>query len=166
MTLVTGSQIVFFVSLAAHACQFFFLVWFENPHIERTYIKKQPIAARVPLFKQDSQPRSSSTTKPSTPVPTDRRRGDSISTNASTLNASDLPSDDPLSSATSIFSDGEEDIFSGNEDDSRDSFQPRNRSMSQYSESTNHEKMVTRHDLNNRYFHGDTIIFSNFDPFR
>ncbi|KAG9096960.1 hypothetical protein FS749_007410 [Ceratobasidium sp. UAMH 11750] len=30
--------------------QFDFLVWFENPHIERAYGQKQLIAARTPLF--------------------------------------------------------------------------------------------------------------------
>lgn len=39
-----------FVSLAAHAAQFAFLLWFENPHIERTYGgPKKPLAARIPI---------------------------------------------------------------------------------------------------------------------
>ncbi|EGG03149.1 uncharacterized protein MELLADRAFT_49631 [Melampsora larici-populina 98AG31] len=36
-SLITGSRMVFFVSLGAHLCQFGFLIYFENPHIERTY---------------------------------------------------------------------------------------------------------------------------------
>ena len=31
LSLIVGSLTVLFVSLAAHACQFAFLVWFENP---------------------------------------------------------------------------------------------------------------------------------------
>lgn len=38
------------MSLAAHAAQFAFLLWFENPHIERTYGgPKKPLAARIPI---------------------------------------------------------------------------------------------------------------------
>ncbi|KAJ9126240.1 hypothetical protein QFC24_001965 [Naganishia onofrii] len=45
---VTGSWPVFFTSLTAHAFQFFFLVWFENPHIERTYGGgRKPIAGKT-----------------------------------------------------------------------------------------------------------------------
>ncbi|KAJ9097943.1 hypothetical protein QFC20_006071 [Naganishia adeliensis] len=47
LSIVTGSWPVFFTSLTAHAFQLFFLVWFENPHIERTYGGgKQPIAGK------------------------------------------------------------------------------------------------------------------------
>lgn len=47
---MVGSYAVLFVSLAAHAAQFAFLLWFENPHIERTYGgPKKPLAARIPI---------------------------------------------------------------------------------------------------------------------
>lgn len=36
-SLISGSYTVFFVSLAAHASQFAFLYFVENPHIEKTY---------------------------------------------------------------------------------------------------------------------------------
>ncbi|KIR68290.1 phosphatidylethanolamine N-methyltransferase [Cryptococcus bacillisporus CA1873] len=50
LSMVVGSYTVLFVSLAAHAAQFAFLLWFENPHIERTYGGgKKPLASRVPL---------------------------------------------------------------------------------------------------------------------
>lgn len=38
-----------FVSLAAHACQFAFLNWFENPHIERRYGTRKALAERTPI---------------------------------------------------------------------------------------------------------------------
>jgi phosphatidylethanolamine N-methyltransferase len=64
LRLVVGSYAVLFTSLAAHAAQFAFLLWFENPRehcssstmkeliadIERTYGgAKKPLASRVPL---------------------------------------------------------------------------------------------------------------------
>ncbi|GJN93924.1 hypothetical protein Rhopal_006983-T1 [Rhodotorula paludigena] len=52
LSLIVASPTVLFVSLAAHAAQFGFLVYFENPHIERTYGQRKPIAARTPLHPQ------------------------------------------------------------------------------------------------------------------
>lgn len=63
LSLIVASETVLLVSLAAHACQFGFLVYFENPRqsphprhprsygadIERTYGSRKPLAARVPL---------------------------------------------------------------------------------------------------------------------
>ncbi|KPI38161.1 Phosphatidylethanolamine N-methyltransferase [Cyphellophora attinorum] len=42
MSLMAASWTVCFVSVAAHAAQFAFLVWVENPHIERTYSSPPP----------------------------------------------------------------------------------------------------------------------------
>ncbi|KAG6811507.1 hypothetical protein H0H92_007109 [Tricholoma furcatifolium] len=49
LSLIAGSYAVLFVSLAAHAAQFAFLLFFENPHIERMYGKPKAIAKRTPL---------------------------------------------------------------------------------------------------------------------
>ncbi|KAG8718977.1 phosphatidylethanolamine N-methyltransferase [Ceratobasidium sp. 395] len=54
LSLIAGSYALFFVSLWAHAMQFGFLVWFENPHIERAYGQKQLIAVRTPLLPEAS----------------------------------------------------------------------------------------------------------------
>ncbi|KAF8668580.1 Phosphatidylethanolamine N-methyltransferase [Rhizoctonia solani] len=56
LSLIAGSYALFFVSLWAHAMQFGFLVWFDNPSngnimlidIERAYSQKQLIGARTP----------------------------------------------------------------------------------------------------------------------
>ncbi|KAL7752928.1 phosphatidylethanolamine N-methyltransferase [Sorochytrium milnesiophthora] len=41
VSLITGSYAVLYVSLIAHAAQFAFLTWVENPHIFKTYGKDQ-----------------------------------------------------------------------------------------------------------------------------
>ena len=42
ISLMAASYKVLFISIAAHAAQFMFLVWVENPHIERTYNSPRP----------------------------------------------------------------------------------------------------------------------------
>ena len=55
LSIIVGSETVLFVSLSAHACQFAFLVFFENPHIDRTYGERKPLAMRKPLRTTESQ---------------------------------------------------------------------------------------------------------------
>ena len=62
LSLLTGSYMVFFVSLAAHALQLLFLVAFENPHMDRVYGERVPIAARV-----SEQEHSTKATPPDAP---------------------------------------------------------------------------------------------------
>ncbi|KAI5984623.1 phospholipid methyltransferase-domain-containing protein [Pisolithus albus] len=50
LSLIVGSYPVLFVSLTAHAAQFAFLIFFENPHIERMYGQRKPIAVRKRLL--------------------------------------------------------------------------------------------------------------------
>lgn len=47
LSLLSGSYTVLFVSIAAHISQYLFLSCFENPHIERVYGERAPIAARM-----------------------------------------------------------------------------------------------------------------------
>lgn len=42
ISLMTASYKVLFISIVAHAAQFAFLVWVENPHIEKTYNSPPP----------------------------------------------------------------------------------------------------------------------------
>ncbi|KAJ3742832.1 phospholipid methyltransferase-domain-containing protein [Lentinula detonsa] len=58
LSLIAGSYAVLFVSLAAHAAQFAFLVFFENPHIERLYGQRKAIAKRTPLAVKSSTNKS------------------------------------------------------------------------------------------------------------
>ena len=42
ISLIAASYMVLFISIVAHAAQFAFLVWVENPHIEKTYNSPPP----------------------------------------------------------------------------------------------------------------------------
>ncbi|KAG8215187.1 phospholipid methyltransferase-domain-containing protein [Butyriboletus roseoflavus] len=64
LSLIVGSYPVLFASLVAHAAQFAFLVFFENPHIERMYGKRQPIAVRKPIA--STGPRKQNVAPPAT----------------------------------------------------------------------------------------------------
>lgn len=76
ISLMAASYKVLFISIAAHAAQFMFLVWVESPHIERTYnsppprkrchelengVRDQPIirdSNEAPSLLKDGQPSS------------------------------------------------------------------------------------------------------------
>lgn len=60
ISLMAASYKVLFISIAAHAAQFIFLVWVENPHIERTYNSPPPRRRKTELdFDQRDRPKSS-----------------------------------------------------------------------------------------------------------
>ena len=129
LSLIVASETVLFVSLAAHACQFGFLVYFENPRqsfslvesaalillaadIERTYGSKKPLAARIPFASPLDCPLKPKSTTDDFPVETSPAT--------------------PTDSAKAPVPSG----------------------------------LKTRHDLDNRYFAKDLLIFKNFDLFR
>ena len=116
LSLISGSETVLYVSLAAHACQFAFLVFFEDPRrlpicrmllykvadeyyesdIERTYGERKPLAMRVPLksgqgatVSDNETPSPFSGDRASTPKP----RRSSVSSSAS---APDSLADTPV----------------------------------------------------------------------
>lgn len=148
---MVGSYTVFFASLAAHLCQFGFLVFFENPHIERTYGERVPLAQRVPLnneLRQQSVNQAEETDKgprsavdDSTPSQTD----------ASTDTEIDEPAEITLRSrrrsrrsTTSTFA--------------------TDRGFTQ--KDTSFVTQLTQHDLNSRYFQHEAVVFTNWDPLR
>ncbi|KZV93634.1 phosphatidylethanolamine N-methyltransferase [Exidia glandulosa HHB12029] len=56
LSMIVGSYPVLFASLAAHAAQFAFLNFFENPHIARTYGQRKPLSARTPIQEKLQSP--------------------------------------------------------------------------------------------------------------
>ncbi|TKA54854.1 hypothetical protein B0A53_02663 [Rhodotorula sp. CCFEE 5036] len=179
LSLIVASPTVLFVSLAAHAAQFGFLLYFENPHIERTYGQRKPIAARTPL------PRTLSQTLSDSPV-SSRSRADSTveQPSASGLSTPNLieTHDDSMTEAEA------EEAVTEDEADDRDAVSrpaataaPQRKpslTPSMFSTRTTgaararraseveEEQMMTRHDLDNKYFHKDLLIFRNWDAFR
>ncbi|BGP03328.1 Phosphatidylethanolamine N-methyltransferase [Rhodotorula toruloides] len=134
LSLIVASPVVLFVSLAAHACQFGFLLWFENPHIARTYGQRRPVAARTPLHPMAS----------------------------GQVSGADTPID---GTTTSPFEEDKDGLATPPTMNGR----LRAASTTSFPGSTfskEPEEPVSRHDLDNKYFHQDLMIFKNWDPFR
>ncbi|KAL7424588.1 phosphatidylethanolamine N-methyltransferase [Cryptotrichosporon argae] len=154
LSMVVGSYTVFFASLAAHAAQFAFLLWFENPHIERTYGgAKKPIAARTPIDLPDESLSEDLDAKPVITI----------------QGAPDLPTPGATEGESEVESELAEPPYS---DAAR---KPRSDSsysaISATTSSTpngrkNRSKSVSMHDLTHRYFRKPVVVLSNLDLFR
>ncbi|OCF30914.1 phosphatidylethanolamine N-methyltransferase [Kwoniella heveanensis BCC8398] len=151
LSMVVGSYTVLFVSLAAHAAQFAFLLWFENPHIERTYGGgKKPLVSRAPLAWE--QPELSTTNEQSfssiaeegtegpTPSATEGEHSTSFLTSplCETETESELPELPPNKESNPIIR------------------KPRSDS----------DKKLSMHDLTHRFFRKPAIVLSQLDMFR
>ncbi|KDE02615.1 hypothetical protein MVLG_06845 [Microbotryum lychnidis-dioicae p1A1 Lamole] len=165
LSLLVASQTVLVVSILAHACQFGFLVYFENPHIERTYGQRKPLAARtaqapisgpaVSLLRAVSpHVADGPITESSTPDLTDHASTGSESEfeAAPAFSASraghspNQPGQPPEASSSPQ--------YGGSLDPTREPTVRRRRVV------------ATRHDLDNHYFRNDLLIFKNLDVFR
>ncbi|KAF5353374.1 hypothetical protein D9756_008040 [Leucocoprinus leucothites] len=158
LSLISGSYLVLFVSLAIHAAQFAFLVFFENPHIERYYGKRKAIAKRVPLISSvartnrtstvshdiSAHDTPSATTETETELETETETEDNLnyvrSSPQSQLKTSSTKHRLTPSNASSISSNG-------------DSVGRKRKALSQ-------------HDLLNKYFRRDTVVMKNLDLLR
>jgi phosphatidylethanolamine N-methyltransferase len=68
ISLMAASYKVLFISIAAHAAQFIFLVWVENPHIERTYNSPPPRRRNIEQESAQRDPPTSSETNEAPPL--------------------------------------------------------------------------------------------------
>ena len=193
LSIIVGSETVLFVSLAAHACQFSFLVFFENPHIDRTYGQRKPLAMRKPFASSNALPPEivvagkesgviAETAAPRSPdIAMSRKRSRSTASSASNISSfGNTP-------AGSDASEDETDTETEADTDSASHRFPKFRraisttsSMSLGAEDDppldatpaasdsmgNRPQLRSRHDLDNYHFRHDTIIFQNFDPLR
>ncbi|PWN52329.1 hypothetical protein IE53DRAFT_367294 [Violaceomyces palustris] len=173
LSLVSGSYAVLFVSLAAHAAQFLFLHFFENPHIERTYGEKKPIAARVPLQKapfnaasrraaKGSTSDSDETLSPGSPTCATFDQSElDLAPTPSQTDGSTAATDDETDEELRRHQDKAETLR--NVSSSNDAIRSRMESMED-DESNN--KATSLHDLHHRIFRKDTVVFKNLDLMR
>ncbi|KAG8991267.1 phosphatidylethanolamine N-methyltransferase [Tulasnella sp. JGI-2019a] len=179
LSMIVGSYLVLFVSLAAHAAQFAFLLGFENPHIERTYGQRKPIAMRTPLIRgpksastramSDHSEKSPSTTslKSSTP-PVPRSQLERHRANLSISSSIDgsTPAITDAETETGTETDG--DIMDElNEDEGAAQEMPFSAIDRRYmKEKRRRVQGVSQHDLTTKYFRKDVIGLYNLDLLR
>ena len=224
LSLIVGSYPVLFASLAAHAAQFAFLVFFENPRmlgftfltgrhfthtlsadIERTYGQRKPLAARVPInpseVRRAPTRRTSPTSTPGMSTPVHQRSESSASTDISTpaVTEGDTATSTDLETETEHEHehDHDADVEADNEAEShyRQRYQTVNerlkasvagvavggvdsRDMTRVNSpqgsgaqspatvQRTKYRLVSQHDLLNRYFRKDLTLLHNFDPLR
>ncbi|WVN90038.1 uncharacterized protein L203_105271 [Cryptococcus depauperatus CBS 7841] len=168
LSMVVGSYTVLFASLAAHAAQFAFLLWFENPHIERIYGGgKKPLVARVPLNWVDEEGPKSSTNVSSvsspegtTEVQTPSATEDDTETESEL--AEYLPITDSNPKTQKLLSDSVLSATSVATDDTKHDTKRPVGIRKSFSKKTK----MTMHDLTHRFFRKPVVVLWRLDLFR
>ncbi|TDL26839.1 phosphatidylethanolamine N-methyltransferase [Rickenella mellea] len=151
LSLIVGSYPVLFASLVAHAAQFAFLVFFENPHIERMYGQRKLLASRKPLLNTRRRTGTKSRSLSESSV---EDHADGMSTPAlETANDTEVEAES-------------EPIGNGSTHSAKaNGFHPMQLNSIIYG-ATAKPPILTQHDLQNRFFRKDVVLLHNFDPLR
>ncbi|KAJ4480883.1 phospholipid methyltransferase-domain-containing protein [Lentinula aciculospora] len=198
LSLIAGSYAVLFVSLAAHAAQFAFLVFFENPHIERLYGQRKAIAKRTPLVSSSSLLKSTNKSALGTSVNTVEAEESDVELTTPSVTEGETATDTDLETETEteieekgnhvgLVIETKTKLGSpsrvGKNDGGRVSPRNlRNKKISNHRQQTSiasslsitsagdsspkKRKSISQHDLLNKYFRRDTVIFRNLDVLR
>ncbi|KAG8814574.1 phosphatidylethanolamine N-methyltransferase [Serendipita sp. 399] len=158
VSLLAASYPVLFVSLAAHAAQFAFLNFFENPHIERRYGVRKVLAERTPIV-PISRSRSNNTMVP------DNNDNDSTHVGRSRSVSLETNSEEKTAFESEYGHDAYDTVRNAQlgltpETAIVASITPPN-GVSEVM-----QEAVTQHDLLNKFFHKDVIVFSGIDLLR
>ncbi|EGO20122.1 hypothetical protein SERLADRAFT_442275 [Serpula lacrymans var. lacrymans S7.9] len=159
LSLIVGSYPVLFVSLAAHAAQFAFLVFFENPHIERMYGKRKPIALRRPFPPSVRKVRPEKQSPHSTVITEDLV--EQLSTPPATEGETATETEFETETETEIECETKPTTKKSRSFDRL----VIDRTLSRGPRSPT-ERAISQHDLHNKYFRSDTVIFHNVDLLR
>ena len=178
LSLIVGSYPVLFVSLTAHAAQFAFLVFFENPRkiffllngivvfttssadIERRYGQRKPIAQRTPLY-PSSKTTNSSRSRPATPDNDSPLLVNDASTTTPTATDGETATE---SDAVATEIEGEP--CSKVPTPNSGTFTPPTRTASAMERKRAKGQRINQHDLLNKYFRRDTVLLHNLDLLR
>jgi phosphatidylethanolamine N-methyltransferase len=184
VSLLAASYPVLFVSLAAHAGQFAFLNFFENPHIERRYGVRKLLAERTPVILHPAPSRISRNASGINGTPAtvgtrhshgeegdalkmvmnqSRPRSESMGTTSEETTAIDSEEgvgDDPLELNLGIFNSG----TTISRSDSDAAIMATVTPPSEAKEIA--REAVTQHDLLNKFFRKDVVVLSGLDLLR
>ncbi|KAH9931615.1 phosphatidylethanolamine N-methyltransferase [Epithele typhae] len=167
LSLIVGSYALLFVSLAAHAAQFGFLVFFENPHIERTYGQRKPLAARSPVLPRGGRISSSDGSETAHSRHASTSSLASTTTTPAATEGETATESDALATETDAETELDLDEQPAPRQHKRTS--PRSQLVTLPSEDRHSQKgrkAVSQHDLFHQYFHKDTLLLRNLDPLR
>ncbi|KAL7413484.1 phospholipid methyltransferase-domain-containing protein [Mrakia frigida] len=161
LSIIVASYTVLFVSIAAHAAQFGFLLWFENPHIERVYGgPKKPLASRVPLASSQtplSTPHSEGMDSSTSALDTNDTPGATEGETASETELSDHVDGLPSTFSVPLKANARSSSFLSTSSGINPAGNVRTRSRA---------KSVSMHDLYHRFFRKDVVVLKNIDLFR
>lgn len=188
LSLIVGSYPVLFVSLLAHAAQFAFLVFFENPRknlsasssallthssldIERMYGQRKLIGKRTPIA-PTSHPSDVAEHDVNSGTIVPAKRADTQLVDSTDFPPTPAATEGETATETELETEMEEFDDLTNFDQVRVKRAQHKQQLSTASSASiiglvpSRKKVLSHHDLLNKYFRRDTVILKNFDFLR